>query len=160
MATTTPAASRSWGERFASWGSLASVACAIHCLLMPVAVAALPALGLSFLENQWMELGLVLGSAVLVTTSLSWSCISRRRTEGLIIGLVGVALFLLSAFIPHSHEVAAHVGHAHEHAVEGPAWRLPLLIAGALGMAAGTFVHRRACRNCVTCEASAPPTAA
>ncbi|MEM7243764.1 MAG: MerC domain-containing protein [Acidobacteriota bacterium] len=164
---TTPAVRTgvSWGERFASWGSMASVACAIHCLLMPIAVAVLPTLGVSFLQNEWLELGLVLGSAVLVTASLSWSCFSRRRTEGLVIGLIGVVVFLVSACLPHAHEAVAHAGHAHEHAHEHghgiplAALRLPLLVIGALGMAAGTFLHRRACRSCADHEMEQPVTA-
>ena len=40
-------------------GMTASLACAMHCALLPIALAALPALGLAWLDSPWVDWGMV-----------------------------------------------------------------------------------------------------
>lgn len=41
-------------------GMSASLACAVHCALLPVALAALPALGLAWLDSPWVDWSMVI----------------------------------------------------------------------------------------------------
>jgi len=73
-----------------------SLVCVIHCLLTPVAIVMLPALGASFLEDERFHYGilfLVLPTSVL---ALGLGCRRHRRTGVLATGLLGLAcLFLI-----------------------------------------------------------------
>lgn len=42
------------------WGAFLTLACAIHCMLMPFISAALPLMGMQFLDSHVFEVGLVL----------------------------------------------------------------------------------------------------
>ena len=53
-------------------GACLSVACAVHCLAMPLLVAVLPLIGLGFLANESAELVLILVAIGLAVGSLAW----------------------------------------------------------------------------------------
>lgn len=52
------------------FGATASFLCAVHCALLPLVIAALPALGLSFLANHRFERGFIAFASVLALTTL------------------------------------------------------------------------------------------
>lgn len=60
-------------------GMTASTLCAIHCALVPVFLTALPLLGLEFLANEWVEIAMIVVSAILGTLSLSLSYRKQHR---------------------------------------------------------------------------------
>ena len=41
------------------WGIFTSIACAIHCALLPVFIAVLPILGINIIENSFIEYTLI-----------------------------------------------------------------------------------------------------
>jgi hypothetical protein len=49
------------------WGISASVACAIHCAVLPIFITALPLFGWEILHNPWFEGGMI-GLAFLIGT--------------------------------------------------------------------------------------------
>ena len=51
-------------------GATASFLCAVHCALLPLVLALLPALGLGFLANHQFEHGFIAFASVLALTSL------------------------------------------------------------------------------------------
>lgn len=78
-----------------------SLVCAIHCLLLPVAVVMLPAMAAATFGDerfhQWMLL------AVLPTSlfALTMGCRRHRNMGVLAIGLPGLAILSLAAFFGH-----------------------------------------------------------
>jgi len=53
-----------------NWDALgisASIACAIHCAVLPLAVASLPVFGVDIIDNLWFEYGMI-GLAFLIGT--------------------------------------------------------------------------------------------
>jgi len=69
-----------------------SLVCVIHCLLTPLAVVMIPALGATFLEDErfhYAVLFLVLPTSLL---ALGLGCRKHRRSGVLVIGLLGLAV--------------------------------------------------------------------
>jgi len=69
-----------------------SLMCVAHCLLTPIAIVMLPALGATFLEDErfhYAILFLVLPTSLL---ALAIGCRKHRRIEIVLIGLTGLSL--------------------------------------------------------------------
>ncbi len=72
-----------------------SLVCVIHCLLTPVAIAMIPALGATFLEDEtfhYTVLFLVLPTSLF---ALTLGCRKHRSFDILIIGLFGLLVLFL-----------------------------------------------------------------
>lgn len=118
-----------------------SIACAIQCSIFPLLVSILPLLGLGFLLGDGVEKFFLVTSIVLAVSSFIWGFRYHRRFY--------VFLFLVSA--------AALI-------MAGRLWadaqfEIPLVVCGALVLAAGHFLNRRLCRLCATCAAHRPTSA-
>jgi hypothetical protein len=69
-----------------------SLMCVAHCLLTPIAIVMLPALGATFLEDErfhYVILFLVLPTSLL---ALAIGCRKHRRIEIVLIGLTGLSI--------------------------------------------------------------------
>ena len=76
-----------------------SLACTAHCLLTPIAIAMLPALGATFLEDErfhYAILFLVLPTSLL---ALGLGCRKHRRPEIVVMGLIGLLMLFLILII-------------------------------------------------------------
>lgn len=76
-------------------GAAASLACAIHCVAMPIAIALLPVLGLAWLDNPWVDRLFL--AAALVFAALAHPKGYRRHRRCLpgtlaACGLIGISL--------------------------------------------------------------------
>jgi hypothetical protein len=67
MSPTNPSNASRFADRF---GATASFLCAVHCALLPLIIAVLPAIGLGFLANHRYERGFVAFAIMLATTML------------------------------------------------------------------------------------------
>ena len=109
-----------------------SAACALHCLLVPVVTAVLPAMGASQLMD--MGAGFDVGMTLLVVASVAagaaWGF--RRHRDVRVTGLLGLGLlvYLLG------------------HALEGTRMGLPVSIVGALVLAFGSYASSRLVPHC------------
>jgi uncharacterized membrane protein YfcA len=114
---------RSHAERMATWLSLA---CAVHCLLTPLAIGVLPLLGASVQElsprAHLVLTVLVVASAVL---GVAWGYRRHRDARFVVATAFGLVAYLL--------------GHTFEEAWYGVA----LAIVGALTLAASSFLGAR-----------------
>jgi hypothetical protein len=114
MASPSPLPIRAGQHRFARWidslGTAGAALCAIHCALLPVALALLPVLGLGVLSAPGFEVGFVCFATVLATASL-WHGYRHHRAYHAFLWLVpGLALLYAGVFVPALHESA--VAHA------------------------------------------------
>ncbi len=95
-----------WADSFGSFGALL---CALHCALLPLLMASLPALGLGFLQSSALEYGYALFASVLAVISL-WQGYRahrmRRALYWLVPGLLAVWAGLLQEWLHHN--VIAH----------------------------------------------------
>lgn len=98
---------------FSRWvdsaGSAGAFICALHCALLPVALALLPVLGLGLLASSGFETGFVLFATALAVASL-WNGYLRHRAYRALAFLVpGLAALWGGVFLPLVHEqVIAH----------------------------------------------------
>ncbi|MGD9633229.1 MAG: MerC domain-containing protein [Pirellulales bacterium] len=95
-----PVESNTLRQAWTDWaGVMASIGCAIHCALMPLAIAYLPALGLSWMADstfhRWMA-----GACFLLAIAAfgpGWKC--HRRMTPAVIGSLGVAFLVGGSFL-------------------------------------------------------------
>jgi len=111
-----------------------SLACAVHCLLLPVALVVLPALAASTFSDerfhQWMLLAVLPTSLI----ALTMGCRRHRRLSVLAMGLPGLAILTLTAFFGHDL-----LGESGEKIVS---------LLGASLIACGHLRNRTLCKSC------------
>ncbi|MCE2414272.1 MerC domain-containing protein [Candidatus Poribacteria bacterium] len=115
-------------------GACLSVACAVHCLAMPLLVAVLPLIGLGFFATERAELVLISGAIALAIGSLAWGVRHHRRWRALLILIVAV-VFIATA----------------RTAVEGTFEAVFYSIGGIL-LASAHLVNRYLSETCPACE--------
>ena len=86
-------------------GITTSILCAIHCAVLPLAVATLPVLGVNIIHNAWFENGMI-GLAFVVGTRALWHGFSHhhRRLTPWFLFLAGITL-LIAKQVWHSYEL-------------------------------------------------------
>ena len=99
-----------------SVGSVGAMLCAAHCALLPLVIAALPALGVSVFASTSLEWGFVTFATILALTSL-WQGYRKHRVYRalafLVPGLLAVWAGVLIPNLHHSvvpHAVVMSVG--------------------------------------------------
>jgi hypothetical protein len=93
-----------------SLGSVGAMLCAVHCALLPVALALLPVLGLGFLASQGFEIGFVLFATALASASLWHGYLRHRAYHAFAILVPGLIALWVGVFVPLLHE--SLLGHA------------------------------------------------
>ena len=111
-----PARRRTFFIWIDSLGSASATLCAIHCALLPVAIALLPVLGLGVLASAGFEQGFVLFATLLGVSSLSQGYRRHRvmtalawLVPGLLVVWAGVYLPVLDTS-PAGHAIAMTIG--------------------------------------------------
>lgn len=133
MADATPAAERTErsevllarGDRIGMFGSLL---CAVHCALLPLVVAALPALGLGALALIDLDQAFTVFATLLGVTTLSFGFRRHRAFHAWAFLVPGLVLVWLASFSP-----------LHDHSV----WHVLMMVAGGASMATAHFVNLR-----------------
>lgn len=115
-------------------GACLSVACAIHCLAMPLLVAVLPLIGLSFLVSERAEVVLIITAAVFATGSLVWGVRHHRSWRVFLILVVALAFIATGrTAVEGTFEVVFHS-------------------VGGILLASAHLVNRHLCKTCPACE--------
>lgn len=124
-----------WVDRV---GASISFACAVHCALAPLALAALPLAAGAWLYGEWAETGFAIGSVgvALISLGLGFRVHHNRR----VFMLVGSAIALLA--------IGRLIG-------DGVA-EIGLVSIGAATLAGAHLWNRHLCRSCRTCAAVLP----
>lgn len=116
MAVIPPSKNWSFSRVADSVGSVGAMLCAAHCALLPLVIAALPALGISVFASSSLEWGFVTFATILALTSL-WQGYRKHRVYRalafLVPGLLAVWAGVLIPNLHHSvvpHAVVMSVG--------------------------------------------------
>lgn len=110
----------------------ASLACAVHCALLPLLITVLPLLGSHILENEKLEYGLLSFSFLIGCWSLGRGYFQHhRRIVPLLIFTAGFALLL-----------GGHFG------IAGGYWEPAVIFIGAAGVTGAHLLNLRRCRQC------------
>ena len=117
-----------------------SMLCIAHCLLTPIAIIMLPALGATFLGDEIFHYALLFVVIPISMFSLGIGCRKHGRREILLFGLVGISIMSLILII--GEDVLGELGES------------MLTILGALIVAFAHVRNFRACQNihCSTTE--------
>ncbi len=134
---------RQMTARFEKAAEIGSIACAIHCAVLPVVIGLGAAGAVSWLNETPVEWGLVLFSSAVGTIS-AWR---GFRTHGnlavaAILAIAAVGLLVLT----WSHRAHPELSAGHDHSIE---WLLPLT---GVTLGATLFVNRRLCSTCDDCQ--------
>lgn len=118
-------------------GATASLACAVHCALMPLVITLLPLVGLGFLADERTEWGLLSLSALLGSSSLALGYREHRKRQALLILSLGLTALVTGRILEESHfETAGVIG----------------VVLGGCTVAAAHFLNRHLCHTCRTCQ--------
>ncbi|MEO8001573.1 MAG: MerC domain-containing protein [Arenimonas sp.] len=86
-----------------SVGSVGAMLCAVHCALLPLVIAALPALGISVLASTSLEWGFVMFATILAVTSLWQGYLKHRVYRALAFLVPGLLAVWSGVLIPDLH---------------------------------------------------------
>ena len=115
-------------------GIAASVACAIHCALLPLVLTSLPILGVNIINNYWFEFVMILLSLVIGIYSLRHGFKKHHhRKLPIIVFSSGIVLLLLK-----------QVFHAQQ---------LWFLVPAMLLVVTAHYINYRDCRKADHCHA-------
>lgn len=112
---------------------LFSGACAAHCLLTPLLLVLLPALGVSILADERFHLLLLWLLLPVSAYALTLGCRRHRDRRVLGLGLLGLTILIAAALVGHD--------------LLGDAGERTLTLAGAAMLAAGHIRNYRLCRS-------------
>ncbi|MEO1498775.1 MAG: MerC domain-containing protein [Planctomycetota bacterium] len=133
-----------WSDRA---GVAASLACAVHCALMPIAIGYLPAIGLSWVAGR----GFHQGMAAFCFAAAVAAFIPGYRKHGMLLpaalGLLGVTLLGIEAF-GFAGDCACCVAPGAEAAITTTLARWLPPAGGALLVVAHMLNHKYTCRCC------------
>ena len=158
-------------------GAFLSLACAIHCIAIPILVVILPLAGLSFFLSQTVEKIFVIASITLAAFNLCWGYTIHREVRVLLMFVAAAAMLISGIFIlPHEHHFAheshihVNVSHAGEvqstpekhtfHHPKGIRETRPqdnplglfLLVTGGTAIAISHLLNRHFCKSCKICK--------
>ena len=120
--------------RFADFaGMAASALCLLHCLAMPLLLAAFPLLGLAG-DGEALHDALLLGATVPALLALVPGYLRHREVAAASLGLAGLGMFVLAAFL-----VAPRWGESAETAI---------VILGSILLFSAHLRNRRYCKGC------------
>jgi hypothetical protein len=119
-------------------GAVVSLACAIHCALMPIAFGLLAVLGTQWMASSVFEWSIVGLSAALGLFSLVPSYRNKHREPRCLIFFVsGLGLILIAQLLLSSKMQ----------------FEIPGVVCGGVLIAVAHIVNRRLCQSCVGCNA-------
>ncbi|HEV8579420.1 MAG TPA: MerC domain-containing protein [Thermoanaerobaculia bacterium] len=117
------------------WGGGLSLACAVHCLAMPLLLSLFPlAVATAYLSER-LEGALVVGSVLLSAAALCHGFRIHRRRRILLLLAVACGLIAVGRLAAREPLEAA------------------LVAGGSFCLAAGNLLNHRLCRSCVRCGA-------
>jgi hypothetical protein len=116
-------------------GMSASLACAVHCAVLPLLLAALPAVGLAWLDSAWVDWTMVAFAAVIALRAHHGGFTVHRRCLPVTIAVVGLLIIVTT--------ICLLKGSASHHYIQA---------SGAVVVASSHFLNRHLCSNCVTCS--------
>ena len=126
-------------------GMTASLACAIHCAIVPVALAALPALGLAWLDSPWVDWSMVVLAMVIALRAHRNGYHLHRRCLPAAVAFFGVLTIVVTICL-----------------LEGSATHHYIQASGAVIIAGSHLLNHQFCKSCATCRSQtecAPATA-
>jgi MerC mercury resistance protein len=119
-------------------GMSASLACAVHCAMLPLLLESLPAVGLARLDSAWLDWTMVVFAAAIALRAHPGRFTVHRRCLPVTVAVAGRLIIVA--------KICLFKRSARHHYIQA---------SGAVVVASSHFLNRHFCRNCVTCSATA-----
>jgi len=116
-------------------GMSASLACAVHCAVLPLLLAALPAIGLAWLDSPWVDWTMVGLAATIAIRAHRGGFAVHRRCLPVAVAVAGLSIIVTTICV-----------------LKGTASQHYLQASGAVVVASSHFLNRHLCRNCGACS--------
>ena len=116
-------------------GMTASIACAVHCAALPLILMALPALGLVWLDSEWVDWTMVLLAAVIAFRAHRGGLALHKKCLPLGVAAMGILVIVAA--------ICLLKGSASMHYLQG---------SGATMVAGSHWLNHRLCKSCATCR--------
>ena len=116
-------------------GMCASLACALHCAVFPLGLAALPALGLAWLDAAWVDWSMVLLAAGIALRAHRGGFTLHRRCLPAGVAIIGLVTIVIT--------IGLLKGNASHHYIQA---------SGAMVVASSHILNRYLCRTCTVCR--------
>ena len=117
-------------------GAAAAWLCAVHCLAVPLLIAILPLVGLSFLLEEATERVFIGISAALALVSLLPAYFREHgKLRAVLLAVAGIGLIALTHFLFEDNLAA----------------KIIFLLTGAVLISVAHLLNRRLCRACAVC---------
>ena len=108
-----------------------AIACALHCLMVPVLLPTLSLVGLSFLGADMLERSILTVSAIIGLVAIAIGTRHHRSIFPLLSLVSGVVLYF------NKHVIGHHFGHG---------WEIPVVLTGALLLISAHVLNLYLCR--------------
>lgn len=92
------------------FGATASLLCAVHCALLPLVLAVLPALGLGFLADHRFEHAFIAFASVLALTTLLFGFRRHQHFRAFWFLVPGIVLLFAGIFVEFDNSALLHAG--------------------------------------------------
>jgi MerC mercury resistance protein len=115
-------------------GMCVSLACAAHCAVFPLVLAALPALGLAWLDAEWVDWTMVLLAAGIALRAQRDGFTVHRRCLPAGVAVVGLVTIVVTMCLLK--------GNASHHYMQA---------SGAVIVTSSHVLNRHLCRTCTVC---------
>jgi len=117
-------------------GVVASAACAVHCVLAPLAIGSLLALPVNWLWDETTETVLLAMSALIGFSSLTWAYFAKHRHRRCLVTFsIGLSLLLVARLVFH-----------------GDGFGVAAAAVGAILVAVAHTLNLKLCRSCPSCH--------
>ncbi len=116
-------------------GMSASLACAVHCAVLPVALAALPALGLAWLDSPWVDWSMVVLALGIALSAHRGGYRLHRQCLPAGVALAGIVI-IATAMCLLKRSASYHYVQA----------------SGAVIIAGSHLLNHQFCKSCATCR--------
>ncbi len=124
-------------------GSAVSSLCAVHCLLVPFLLGALPVVGLAFLIEPAFEWTIIGASALIGVLALGGGAKRHGAPGPLVAFALGLGLFVVARLLEHAAG-HAHVGDAAHHGMRTAPWLVVTLsVLGGIAIVAAHLWNTR-----------------
>ena len=134
--------STTW-RAFDRMGMTLSMACAIHCLAMPMLIPLLPLVANSYLGGETTETVILTITLLIAGPTLLRGYLKHRKFRVPAIFLLGLLFLVL-------RPGALHHEHAHLH--EGEILHFVMAALAGLSLAIGHWVNLKLCKSCPSCK--------
>ncbi|MGB0954922.1 MAG: MerC domain-containing protein [Panacagrimonas sp.] len=104
--------------------------CVLHCLMLPLLIALLPALSVLDHYESWIHRGLLLLVLPISAWALGSGCARHGHRAILIAGVVALTVLAIAPFLGR------------------PDWELPLTVVGSLALIASHLLNLRRLQGC------------